>query len=667
MTLDQILEAASWIVGGILVVYIICRILFRQKIITSKISNEDEVEGDQFYYLPATSITITATASVMVGLTEDGLIKKTKLYQLALDIETKIEPDTTNLIGLNYTEDVFSNDELSIVTTSESLLQNVSSSTEDRISQIIATVTDAPRKILDPDTLKERGFVKYREEKAEDQEEGLEVLVYEIRDYKRTFKIPAQETENSLPFEWEIILEGKSDKPQSVNASFLLKNNLRKPALSLNDKPFDGLFSRRIKNEKWEMHLPEKHTTVEERKFETEAETSFTCAMADISTVLKIPVRRAMFVKKVQVPKFSNGLLIENSVNKPSEVEAFLSIPINIGRALFSIPAALFQFKITQIKKQTEYENALTELLKTRQRASDTENTSDTRTDTDTLPVKPITIERFVSHKLPKLAKVEDITDRDENKIARSSKKSFPDIAFADIAGIGGLDLPPVPYSWAGNYIQWGVYQNDKLKTCVPAAAANQVLSWTINANPTQIKLITDAEVLEAYKAVTGYDSNDEKTDKGCDENALLNHWISTGIGGSTIKGFIRVKPDIELVKAVTYWFGGCLTSLNMPSSAKTMKDVWIYPSNQAKKFDLPGSWGRHTVPILGYNSNSLITISCGQKVNMTNEFFQHYSRDVYVCLSDDWLKNGKTITQKELTSRDLEKAMNNIDDKFNS
>lgn len=64
--------------------------------------------------------------------------------------------------------------------------------------------------------------------------------------------------------------------------------------------------------------------------------------------VANIPVTRAPFVKKEVNLKFKDGMLIETHIKNPSEVLAFLDIPISVAKALVAIPSAMFKFEVIQ-------------------------------------------------------------------------------------------------------------------------------------------------------------------------------------------------------------------------------------------------------------------------------------------------------------------------------
>jgi len=51
-------------------------------------------------------------------------------------------------------------------------------------------------------------------------------------------------------------------------------------------------------------------------------------------------------VEKIQELTFDNGILKEVHVKRPSEVEGFLTIPVNMVKALAGLPLELIQFKV---------------------------------------------------------------------------------------------------------------------------------------------------------------------------------------------------------------------------------------------------------------------------------------------------------------------------------
>ncbi len=71
-----------------------------------------------------------------------------------------------------------------------------------------------------------------------------------------------------------------------------------------------------------------------------------------------IPVNRTAFVKRVNKIGIQDGVILSNEINKPSSVEGFLSIPIDIAKAVVSVPAQLIQFKFDNTKRLDDLEKA---------------------------------------------------------------------------------------------------------------------------------------------------------------------------------------------------------------------------------------------------------------------------------------------------------------------
>jgi len=76
-------------------------------------------------------------------------------------------------------------------------------------------------------------------------------------------------------------------------------------------------------------------------------------------------VKRTAFVKRTNKIGIQDGIILSNEITKPSSVEGFISIPINIAKAIVSIPSELVQFKFDNTKKIGELEKAQLEIEKT--------------------------------------------------------------------------------------------------------------------------------------------------------------------------------------------------------------------------------------------------------------------------------------------------------------
>jgi hypothetical protein len=72
--------------------------------------------------------------------------------------------------------------------------------------------------------------------------------------------------------------------------------------------------------------------------------------MPNASPVLSIGVQRAMFTKRQTTLAFSNGTLTDVAVDKGSEAEGFVVIPLAVAKALADIPAQIIQVRIADVQ-----------------------------------------------------------------------------------------------------------------------------------------------------------------------------------------------------------------------------------------------------------------------------------------------------------------------------
>ena len=92
--------------------------------------------------------------------------------------------------------------------------------------------------------------------------------------------------------------------------------------------PYTVLVMRRDRTEGWALH---------ERK---------TVHMENISPILSVGVKRALFARRVTVLLFQNGVLENVCVYKGSELVEAVKIPFTVASAIVKLPAAILQIKI---------------------------------------------------------------------------------------------------------------------------------------------------------------------------------------------------------------------------------------------------------------------------------------------------------------------------------
>jgi hypothetical protein len=320
-----------------------------------RIESTTNTQADQFYYLPTTILLIKATAKVIVTKNAtDGSITKTTLSEIVLDTTVQIVPDTNYLLGLKYIPSLFTNDDVKLSVSNTGLIEGINLTAEDRISAILSQIAEAPKIILSGEQATESRTFKTGE--PETREEVP--FVTETREYINNFLILTKEIrEKAATRKWIINVDGTGNNNTTVDASFTLKFDIpASPVSESKPRKLNGLLTRPLKTVFLNVH----------RLNESIPAIQYQLLIPDESSLLCIPITRSSFVKKTYGFKMANGMLTENTINKPSEVEGFLSIPINIAKAIVSVPAQLLSFKIENIKRQTAMETDLQALANAR-------------------------------------------------------------------------------------------------------------------------------------------------------------------------------------------------------------------------------------------------------------------------------------------------------------
>jgi hypothetical protein len=338
------------VAGVLLVIYVAGALASAGKIFTSAFVDAREFMADQYYYLPTAQVNVTAT--VMIALTvkqADNSFVSAELYQIDLTSTVQVLPDNERLAAITYHPSVFSNDELRLTTNASGLLENVDLKVEDRISNILSAVLDAPKQIL--------GQERELAPTSRDIIPAEPVTVSNVTASRNFVLYPGDLQKGMTTKEWKVNLPGPSENPfPLVDAS--LRFTIQRPLTEAAAPPaenFSGLFTRPLTSIGIAVSFVDPDKSGDNLHFEL--------ILPDPTRLIKVPVRRSPFIKRQQTPKFTNGMLTENYINKPSEVEGFVAIPVNIAKAIFSIPAQLLSFKITHLQQQTWLETETQKLL----------------------------------------------------------------------------------------------------------------------------------------------------------------------------------------------------------------------------------------------------------------------------------------------------------------
>jgi hypothetical protein len=373
-----------------------------------------------------------------------------------------------------------------------------------------------------------------------------------------------------------------------------------------------------------------------------------------------------MFVKKTELPKFSTGLLVENYISKPSEVEAFLSIPINILKAVFSIPAQIFQFATKANITEAAYQKSIQELLAAQ------EATRKTQQSMNADQQKLLSLLQQPVQRLPPQPGLPDIPKLGKSPANPNPIEKQKVIAFRKdtdrIAKINTLFPAPKDFSWSTKLAswKWDDYKNlHELTDCVPAAAAHLITCWSANTSD-QPKSPSFEEVKLAFDQTKDPDGAGGLTKGGCNVMHFLDYWRQTGLGTDNLDVYVQIKEkDIDELKKTMYYFGGAIIGLKMPAAVAEAQN-WQLPASQANNPVgewLPDSWGGHAAIAVGMSGDQINVISWNRVLQMNIAFYKAYNDESYALFSEkNWiLPSGGSPAGSSFTTAFLQENIGSL------
>jgi hypothetical protein len=344
------------IIGGIIlfisILYAIIAYKNNTKTIFRSVPVTDTSTGDviAYYYMPASLIKITATAKVeIVTDINTNQIDKTILKELSITAVAEIFPDTSQLLLVKYTRSAFANDDVKIGVNAMGLLESAASVTEDRFTNIINALLEAPAAALK--TTPAAALAAQAMTPA--------TTTSEIKEYSKEFILTPDKIKvgggNSFP--WIIDVTNAANDHDQADASFKVDfaSPFLPPASSGTPTVLpgtsviaagDGIYVRPG------VALQISFSPGPNNPLRTINANAATITVPDVTKQILLPVTRTTMVKKTQGLKLQNGMLLENAIVKPSEAEALVAIPVNILKAIFSIPAQLLSFRINHVQQQ---------------------------------------------------------------------------------------------------------------------------------------------------------------------------------------------------------------------------------------------------------------------------------------------------------------------------
>lgn len=190
----------------------------------------------------------------------------------------------------------------------------------------------------------------------------------------------------------------------------------------------------------------------------------------------------------------------------------------------------------------------------------------------------------------------------------------------------------------------WGLDANGDWGDCTIADGDHETKSEQAAAGNPLVRS-TDAEMIAAYSAVTGFDPNagppgNNPTDNGAEMQGVRSYWQKTGfrLGGTVHKILLFAELDVHndnLVRWALDQFGAVGIGVNFPRSAMDQFNAgqpWDVVSNDG------GIEGGHAVAVVGYDGTYWYVVTWGQVQKVTPAWWRAYVEEAWTVLSQDFV-----------------------------
>jgi len=185
---------------------------------------------------------------------------------------------------------------------------------------------------------------------------------------------------------------------------------------------------------------------------------------------------------------------------------------------------------------------------------------------------------------------------------------------------------PPDKRLWQLPISDWGIMGNNQHGNCVIVTAAHAILAWRAN-ELTDTRRITDSAVIELSRQMGAL--------RGYNILARLKYWRKNGMWSNKLWAFAGIDPTDRLATRIAINSCGALDiGVNLPNAWRSA-DVWVDGTGRDYS---PGSWGGHSVPLVGYDVNYVYAVSWGDIIPMTWPAMARYCDEAYALINPDWL-----------------------------
>lgn len=205
------------------------------------------------------------------------------------------------------------------------------------------------------------------------------------------------------------------------------------------------------------------------------------------------------------------------------------------------------------------------------------------------------------------------------------SRQDHRTLDLRDFARLPDSDVPAAR-RWDNQQPLWLKAGNDQYGNCVVATASHMLLNWRANELDRHDP-IADTAVIDLSRemgALNGYMILDR-----------LKWWRRDGMWASKIWAYLQIPHrDPAYHRFAINAFGASDIGLALPSAWQT-EAVWDVGSGRRYR---PGSWGLHSVPLVGYDEHAAYCVTWGAIQTITWNAVKAYCDEAWAVLSPVWL-----------------------------
>jgi hypothetical protein len=205
------------------------------------------------------------------------------------------------------------------------------------------------------------------------------------------------------------------------------------------------------------------------------------------------------------------------------------------------------------------------------------------------------------------------------------SKPDHRTIRLADIR-TPGIPPPPPARRWDKNVPAFSLGGNDRYGDCVIVTAANAILNMRAAASGNKNPISDNAiiELAQDMRALNGYNILDR-----------LKYWRKHAMWANHLWAYAAIdSTNVDEIKATVDALGVADIGVAL---AAAWQDSPIWNNGNGRHYE-PGSWGLHSIPIVGYDENAAYVASWGDVIAFPWDAVPRYCDEAWALIDPAWI-----------------------------